>query len=58
MRRVVISLVTIPALMLVLATVFLTLLAVGKTDGLVWIYALLMFALTLVNLLNERHDRA
>lgn len=51
------TLVTLPVVLVVFATVFLTLLAVGKTDGWVTAYGVAMFTLTVVNLYNERHDR-
>lgn len=53
MKRTLFALMTVPAGMLVVATVFLTLLVVGETDHAVPIYAVLMFVLTALNLWNE-----
>lgn len=47
----------VPPLQLVVTTVFLTLVAVGKEDHLVTGFALMIFGLTAVNLLSERRER-
>lgn len=51
------ALVTIPVAMVVVATVFLTLLAVGEAGHIIVLDASLMFVLTAVNLWNEHRDR-
>lgn len=53
MKRTMFALVTVPIAMVVVATVFLTLLVVGATDHAVGIYAVAMFVLTAINLWNE-----
>lgn len=48
------SLGLIPLLMLVVATSYLTLVAVGQADHLAVAYAVVMFSLTALNLRGER----
>lgn len=51
---------TVPLLLLIVATVFFTLVVVGKVDHVVWMFALAIFLLTAVNFASERleqHER-
>lgn len=50
-------LLVLPLAMVGLAGSYLTLLAVGKGDHLIWLYAISMVVLTVLNLWGERHER-
>lgn len=58
MKHLVWALMILPGLMLVVTSVFLTLVVVGAADGWVPIFALIMWALAAVNLYNEHRHHA